>query len=193
MKLFTDNERAIDVGSDILSVSAEFAATYLAMRQALKTGGQHNGNTIPKIGDLNNKNKNAAKVKPSISAKDVTEIKEIFTPYGSAIQSTRQNAQTALRQVQNGATVYKGGRFERSEISASQFLSLESPLSIGYASRYGIPPQNSNFDFILTGRIQPNAPVITRPAPGIPPNLGGGIEAVTNPGSFKIDSFYMPD
>jgi filamentous hemagglutinin len=81
----------------------------------------------------------------------------------------------------------------RSETSASQFLSLENPLNPGYAGRYGIPPENSNFEFILTGRVQPGAPVITRPAPGIPPNPGGGIEAVTSPGSFRIDSFYMPD
>jgi hypothetical protein len=119
--------------------------------------------------------------------------KGISTPYGPALQSTTAEAQAALRQVQNGATVYKGGVLGRSETSASQFLSLENPLNAGYAGRYGIPPQNSNFEFILTGRVQPDAPVITRPAPGIPPNPGGGIEAVTNPGSFRIDSFYMPD
>jgi filamentous hemagglutinin len=99
----------------------------------------------------------------------------------------------ALRQGQRGASVYKGGVLGRSETSASQFLSLENPLNPGYAGRYGIPPENSNFEFILTGRVQPGAPVITRPAPGIPPNPGGGIEAVTSPGSFRIDSFYMPD
>ena len=89
--------------------------------------------------------------------------------------------------------VLLGGVLGRSETSASQFLSLENPLNPGYAGRYGIPPENSNFEFILTGRVQPGAPVITRPAPGIPPNPGGGIEAVTSPGSFRIDSFYMPD
>jgi RHS repeat-associated protein len=119
--------------------------------------------------------------------------KVIGTPYGRAIQSTSAEARAALRQVQGGATVYKGGVLGRSETSASQFLSLENPLNPGYAGRYGIPPQNSNFDFILSGRVQPGAPVITRPAPGIPPNPGEGIEAVTNPGSFRIDSFYMPD
>jgi RHS repeat-associated protein len=119
--------------------------------------------------------------------------KVIGTPYGRAIQSTSAEARAALRQVEGGATVYKGGVLGRSETSASQFFSLENPLNPGYAGRYGMPPQNSNFDFILSGRVQPGAPVITRPAPGIPPNLGEGIEAVTNPGSFRIDSFYMPD
>ena len=28
----------------------------------------------------------------------------------------------------------------------------------GYASRYGIPPQNANFNFILSGRVQSGAP-----------------------------------
>ena len=119
--------------------------------------------------------------------------KGISTPYGAAFQSTTAEAQAALRQVQSGATVYKGGVLGRSETSASQFLSLENPLNSGYAGRYGIPPQNSNFEFILSGRVQSGAPVVTRPAPGIPPNPGGGIEAVTNPGSLRIDSFYMPD
>jgi len=101
-------------------------------------------------------------------------------------------ARAALSQVENGATLYKGGVLGRSETGASQFLSLESPLNPGYAGRYGIPPQNANFEFILTGKVQPGASVITRPAPGIPPNPGGGIEAVTTPGSFRLDSFYMP-
>jgi len=119
---------------------------------------------------------------------------KILTPYGNAIQSSTSSAKTALQQVQNGATVYKGGVFspKPSEITASQFLSLESPLNPDYASRYGIPSQNANFEFILTGQLKTGAAVITRPAPGIPPNLGGGIEAVTTPGALKINSFYMP-
>jgi hypothetical protein len=118
--------------------------------------------------------------------------KSIATDYGLAIQASTAEAQAALRQVQSGATVYRGGVLGRSETTASQFLSMESPLNPGYAGRYGIPPQNANFDFILTGRVQPGASVISRPAPEIPPNPGGGIEAVTTPGSFRIDSFYMP-
>ena len=118
--------------------------------------------------------------------------KTVGTPYGPAVQSMTAEARAALSQVENGATLYKGGVLGRSETGASQFLSLESPLNPGYAGRYGIPPQNANFEFILTGKVQPGASVITRPAPGIPPNPGGGIEAVTTPGSFRLDSFYMP-
>lgn len=119
--------------------------------------------------------------------------KSVATPYGPAFQATTPEAQAILRQMQNGGTVYKGGFLGRSETGASQFLAAESPLNPGYAARYGIPPQNANFDFILTGRVQPGATLITRPAPPVPPNPGGAIEGVTTPGSFRIDSFYMPD
>ena len=70
-------------------------------------------------------------------------VKGISTPYGPALQSTTAEAQAALRQIRAGATVYKGGVLGRSETSASQFLSLESPLNQGYAGRYGIPIENS--------------------------------------------------
>ncbi len=118
--------------------------------------------------------------------------KSVATPYGPAVQSMTAEARAGLSQVENGATLYKGGVLGRSETGASQFLALENPLNPNYAARYGIPPQNANFEFVLTGRLQPGASVITRPAPGIPPNPGGGIEAVTTPGSFRIDSFHMP-
>jgi RHS repeat-associated protein len=118
--------------------------------------------------------------------------RSISTPYGPAIQASTAEAQALLQQVQDGATVYKGGFLGRSEAGASQFLSLENPLNPGFAVRYGIPPQNANFNFVLTGRVQPGAPVITRPAPPVPPNPGGALEAVTTPGSFRIDSFHMP-
>jgi RHS repeat-associated protein len=126
-------------------------------------------------------------------AMDLIPPNSVSTPYGPAVQSSTAAAQTALSQVQNGATVYKGGVLGNSVTGGSQFLSLENPLSPGFAARYGIPPQNANFNFVLTGTVQDGAPVITRPAPSIPPNPGGGIEAVTTPGSFQINSFFMPD
>jgi RHS repeat-associated protein len=116
----------------------------------------------------------------------------IATEYGPAVQATTSEAQAALRQVQSGAILYKGGVLGRSETGASQFLALKNPLSPGFAAEYGIPEENASFNFVLTGKLQSGADVITRHAPGIPPNSGGGIEAVTTPGSFSIDSFYMP-
>ena len=116
----------------------------------------------------------------------------IATPYGEAIQDASAAALRARAEIQSGARVYKGGMLGRSETGASQFLATESPLNPGYAGRYGVPPGNTTFDFILTGRVRSGAPVVTRPSPGIPPNPGGGIEGVVNPGTFIIDSFYMP-
>jgi hypothetical protein len=94
--------------------------------------------------------------------------------------------------VQQGSNVFKGGVLGKSETGASQFLAAECPLSSGYSARYGIPSQNAHFDFVLSGTVRSSAPVITRPAPGIPPNPGGGIEIVINPYDFIINSFYMP-
>jgi len=70
----------------------------------------------------------------------------IATPYGAAIQEESAAALQMRNQIQQGATVYKGGVLGRSETGASQFLATENPLNPGYASRYGIPPRNSNFD-----------------------------------------------
>ena len=123
---------------------------------------------------------------------DFLAPKTIKTPYGLAAQHNSPSALTMRSQIQQGGTVYKGGTLGRSETAASQFLATESPLNAGYAGRYGIPPQNANFDFIMTGNVRPGASVVTRPAPGIPPNPGGGIEGVINAGDFMINSFYMP-
>ena len=94
--------------------------------------------------------------------------------------------------VQQGGIVYKGGVLGRSETGASQFLATECPLNSGYARRYGLPPKNAKFDFIIIGRVRSGTQVVTRSAPGIPPNPGGGVEAVIAPGGLIIDSFHMP-
>jgi len=116
----------------------------------------------------------------------------ISTPYGLAVQSQKAEALSALNQVKSGATVYKGGVLGTSETTASQFLALENPLNVAYANRYGVPPQNANFNFILTGKVGQGAPIVTRLAPGFPPHSGKGIEAVVESGAFKLNSFYMP-
>jgi filamentous hemagglutinin len=65
-----------------------------------------------------------------------------------------------------------------------QFWSLESPLNLGYAARYGIPEGNQSFDFIETGILKDSGSFVTRTAPG-----GSGIEVATNPGGAKLGSF----
>lgn len=46
-------------------------------------------------------------------------------------------------------------------------------------------------DFVITAELKPNAAFITRPAPGLNGNVGGGIEVVTSAYSFRITGFYM--
>lgn len=120
-------------------------------------------------------------------------LPRVSTPYGPAIQSTSAAARQVRREVRRGATVYKAGVLGRSETAASQFLAAESPLAPGFASRYGLPPKNAKFEFVLGGRVRPGSKTITRAAPGIPPNPGGGIEVVVKPGDFAIEWFHMPD
>jgi len=134
----------------------------------------------------------AAGMAPLPSANVPIGPSSVTTPHGTAFQHNSSSALTMRSQIQQGGTVYKGGTLGRSETSASQFLATENPLNPGYAGRYGIPPQNANFDFVMTGSVRSGAPVVTRPAPGIPPNPGGGIEGVINSGDYMINSFYMP-
>jgi hypothetical protein len=44
-------------------------------------------------------------------------------------------------------------------------------------------------DFIESATLKPGAPFITRQAPGIGGNLGGGIEAVVDPGNVTMCGF----
>jgi hypothetical protein len=119
-------------------------------------------------------------------------IPEISTPFGTAIQSSSLEDLAARQAVQEGATLYRGGRLGISAGPEAQFWSLESPLNPGFAQRYGIPAKNMKFDFIEFGTLKPNQSFITRPAPGIRTNTGGGIEAVTNPCAVRLCGFIQP-
>ncbi|MFA1613411.1 RHS repeat-associated core domain-containing protein [Citrobacter amalonaticus] len=114
----------------------------------------------------------------------------IETPYGSAYQSNSPEALAAREKVENGATLYRMGTTGRSETTGAQFWALEHPSSPGYAGRYGIPQENiDRSDFIMTAKLKPGSDFITRPAPGIGDNLGGGIEVVAPPDAVDIITF----
>gem|GEM_PF-4961652 len=116
--------------------------------------------------------------------------KSIPTPYGAANQATDAASVAARGQVQNGATLYRSGTTGKSQAAEAQFWSLESPLSPGYASRYGIPASNvKNANFIETATVKPGSPFITRPAPAVGSNVGGGIEVVVPQGGVKMRAF----
>ena len=116
--------------------------------------------------------------------------KKVATPYGDAIQSIEPEALKARTEVENGATLYRIGTMGRSETIGAQFWALEHPFSEGYASRYGIPPENvANSNFIMTGKLKEGSDFITRPAPPVGTNSGGGIEVVTPTDGVEIITF----
>ena len=56
----------------------------------------------------------------------------------------------------------------------------------------GLPANTGDMTFIMGGRLIPGSSFITREAPGIGGNTGGGIEVVVPPNSVQIDWFVMP-
>ena len=114
----------------------------------------------------------------------------ITTPYGKAVQSTSKEALELIKYVDNGGQLYRGGTFGRSNVTDGQFWAPENPLNPGYTNKYGV--DFSKTDFIIGGKQVPGSPYITRPAPSLGKNAGGGIEIVNNPNSVMLDFFHMP-
>ena len=93
-------------------------------------------------------------------------------------------------QVEGGATAWRTGTLSRSQAGEAQFWSLEHPATPGFSQRYGIPPENvANANFIESAVIPPKTPVVTRPAPPVGVNPGGGIEVVIPSGGARLQSF----
>ncbi len=116
--------------------------------------------------------------------------RSVATPYGDALQSVDAAALVARTQVEQGATLYRIGTLGKSQAAEAQFWSLENPATPGYAARYGIPPENVlKADFIETATLKPGVKFITRPAPAVGTNPGGGIEVVVPPGGVSMKLF----
>jgi filamentous hemagglutinin len=114
----------------------------------------------------------------------------IETPYGAAIQDTSASALSARAEVEAGTNLYRTGTLGRSQGVEAQFWSLEPPTAPGFAGRYGIPPENvANANFIEVGRLKPGTPFVTRRAPGVGTNPGGGIEVVVPEGGVEVGVF----
>jgi hypothetical protein len=113
-------------------------------------------------------------------------------PYGVASQADDAVSLTLRSQTEAGATVYRQGAFGVQETGSGQFWAGKNPLaSSGYASSYGTPGSAAP-DWVMGGTVRPGAPFVTRPAPGIGPNLGGAPEVVVNPGDVFDLWFHMP-
>jgi len=106
----------------------------------------------------------------------VIAAKSVGTPYGAALQSELAAAQAARAQVSGGGTLCRVGTTGRSAAGEAQFWALEHPSTPGFTGRYGLPAENvAAADFIETATLRPGTSFITRPAPGIGTNPGGGI------------------
>jgi RHS repeat-associated protein len=122
-------------------------------------------------------------------AKNITKS-GIKTPYGIVKQSNNPAALAARTQVEEGATLYRLGTTGKSEAAEAQFWALEHPNTPGFAQRYGIPAKNiKNANFIEAAKVNPGTPFVTRPAPGIGSNTGGGIEVIVPEGGVHIEWF----
>jgi hypothetical protein len=115
---------------------------------------------------------------------------EIETPHGVARQHSSPGALAARQEVGEGATVWRTGTTGRSQAAEAQFWTTEHPSTPGFAGRYGIPPENvANADFIELAVVRPGSPFVTRPAPAVGPNPGGGIEVVVPEGGVQMCGF----
>jgi RHS repeat-associated protein len=120
------------------------------------------------------------------AAEAAEEPASITTPYGVETQSTSAEAQAALAQVQDGATVYRTRALGENMAGESQYWSLENPLTNpDSANQMGMPggqPPN----FVMAGTVNPGASVVTNEAAGLGANAGGGIQVVTSPGGVSV-------
>jgi len=120
----------------------------------------------------------------------------ISTPWGNAIQEITQKAFDAKQYVQNGGLLYKIGKSGVSETGMSQFWATINPLEnpLEFAKQYQVPLKNiENADFVIVGRMSPDANFITRTAadaPGALPTTTRAQEVVADPGSVIIESYH---
>ena len=113
----------------------------------------------------------------------------VETPYGMAVQNNSKEARRIKKYVKQGGRVYRGGTYGRSKIADAQFWAPESPLTVGYAKKYGV--DFGQMDYIIGGYVKKETKFITRPAPGLGSTSGGAIEIVTPPNSVELQYFYM--
>jgi hypothetical protein len=115
---------------------------------------------------------------------------EITTPYGPALQSEAAEALAARQFVEQGSQLYRIGTTGKSAAGEAQFWALEQPFGATYPARYGIPPENVlRANFIEVGHLKPGTQFITRPAPPVGPNPGGGIEVVVPENGVILELF----
>ena len=119
-----------------------------------------------------------------------TKLLTVPIPNGRAFQDFSPDAIALRNSVAAGGTVYRGGTLGLSRGPEAQFWAPEAPWSSGYASRYGIPPQNmAAMDMVSIGTVPNGGRFVTRIAPGVGSNTGGALEIVTSPYGVRHSYF----
>jgi len=133
----------------------------------------------------------------SSTAKAVSIISKVLpkyfirTPYGIARQSFSLKNLKLRKEVKSGKSLYRQGEFDIQNTQDAQFWSAENPLQLrNYADKYGMP-EGDGINWVMKGTIDKETPFVTRDAPGIGSNAGGGSEIVLNSGQVKIQWFHM--
>ncbi len=117
----------------------------------------------------------------------------ITTPYAVEAQSASPDALDALADAQGGAMLYRSGSLGDNMAAESQYWSLQNPLlAEDYANQMGLPTAGGGQPFVMGGTLNPGASAITNEAPGLGPNIGGGIQVVITPGGVNTTFFFMP-
>jgi hypothetical protein len=111
----------------------------------------------------------------------------VETPYGVASQSDDAASLAARQEIAEGATVWRTGRPEGARPLRRSPGQLNTRGRPGFAERYVIPPENvANADVIESTVVRPGSPFVTRPAPAVGPNGGGGIDVVVPGGGVRV-------
>ncbi|MBL7543786.1 MAG: hypothetical protein JNL11_08215 [Bdellovibrionaceae bacterium] len=135
---------------------------------------------------------NDALSKSSEFYESAKKAKPVSIPRGTAVQDLSKDAIEVRAKAQNGQKLYRVGTRGQSKTgSNAQFWSLESPDMPGYADRYGIPPENVLKDnFVETATLKKDVDFVTRKAPAVKENAGGGIEVVVPESGVTIEGHY---
>jgi len=128
-------------------------------------------------------------IKNAVQAAATRTSMAIKTTREVAKQSTSPAAVAARGQVERGATLYRSGKTLDSGAAEAQYWSLEHPNTPGYAFKYGLPTEGHNFLEMAT--LKPGAQFVTREAPGVGSNMGGGIEVIVEKSGVVMESFSL--
>lgn len=114
-------------------------------------------------------------------------------PTGRAEVQEESGAALALRKaVEQGAMIYRQGRFGVQETDLAQFWAPINPLSVeGYAEMFGTAGTNQ-LDWVMGATLRTGTNFITRSAPALGNNPGGALEMVIEAGAAILRFFHMP-